>query len=79
MQRNLNSQVFYSTSTRLGLCSNCSVLVFPKVHTLVVGNCCANRTSESDTKLSYLDISISIRSSKYVTEVYDKRMLLILT
>ena len=31
------------------------------------------RTSESDTKLSYLDISISIRSSKYVTEVYDKR------
>ena len=31
------------------------------------------RTSESDTKLSYLDISISICSSKYVTEVYDKR------
>ena len=30
------------------------------------------RTSESDTKLSYLDISISICSSKYVTEVYDK-------
>ena len=30
-------------------------------------------TSESDTKLSYLDISISICSSKYVTEVYDKR------
>ena len=31
------------------------------------------RASESDTKLSYLDISISICSSKYVTEVYDKR------
>ena len=31
------------------------------------------RTSESDTKLSYLDISISICSSKCVTEVYDKR------
>ena len=31
------------------------------------------RTSESDTNLSYLDISISICSSKYVTEVYDKR------
>ena len=30
-------------------------------------------TSESDTKLAYLDISISICSSKYVTEVYDKR------
>ena len=26
-----------------------------------------------DTNLSYLDISISICSSKYVTEVYDKR------
>ena len=39
------------------------------------------RTSESDTKLSYLhvDISISICSSKYVTEVYDKRDALILT
>ena len=31
------------------------------------------KTCESDTKLSYLDISISICSSKYVTEVYDKR------
>ena len=31
------------------------------------------RTSESDTNLSYLDISISIRNSKYATEVYDKR------
>ena len=31
------------------------------------------RTSESVTKLSYLDISISVCSSKYVTEVYDKR------
>ena len=31
------------------------------------------RTSESDTKLSYLDISTSICSSKYVTEVCDKR------
>ena len=31
------------------------------------------RTSESDTNLSYLAISISICSSKYVTEVYDKR------
>ena len=31
------------------------------------------RTSESYTKLSYLDISITICSSKYVTEVYDKR------
>ena len=31
------------------------------------------RTSESDTNLSYLDISISICSSIYVTEVYDKR------
>ena len=31
------------------------------------------RTSESDTNLSYLDISISICSIKYVTEVYDKR------
>ena len=30
-------------------------------------------TSESDTKLSYLDISSSICSSKNVTEVYDKR------
>ena len=36
------------------------------------------RTSEPDTKLSYLDISISIFSSKYVTEVYDKRDALIL-
>ena len=33
------------------------------------------RTTESDTKLSYLDILISICSSKYVTEVYDKRIL----
>ena len=32
-----------------------------------------NKTSESDTKLSYIDISISICSSKYVTEVYYKR------
>ena len=31
------------------------------------------RTSESDTNLSYLNISISICSGKYVTEVYDKR------
>ena len=31
------------------------------------------KTSESDTILSYLDISISICSSIYVTEVYDKR------
>ena len=31
------------------------------------------RTSESDTNLSYLDIAISLCSSKYVTEVYDKR------
>ena len=31
------------------------------------------RTIESDAKLSYLDISISICTSKYVTEVYDKR------
>ena len=31
------------------------------------------RTSESVTKLSYLDISISICSCKYVTEIYDKR------
>ena len=31
------------------------------------------KTSESDNKLSYLDISISICNSKYVTEVYDKR------
>ena len=31
------------------------------------------RTSEADTKLSYLDISISICSSKHVTEVNDKR------
>ena len=31
------------------------------------------RTIESDTKLSYLDISISICSRKYVTVVYDKR------
>ena len=31
------------------------------------------RTSESGTKLSYLDVSISICSSKYVTEVCDKR------
>ena len=30
------------------------------------------RTSESDTNLSYLDISISVCSIKYVTEVYDK-------
>ena len=30
-------------------------------------------TSESVTKLSYLDIAISICSSKYVNEVYDKR------
>ena len=28
--------------------------------------------SESDTEISHLDISISICSSKYVTEVYDK-------
>ena len=31
------------------------------------------RTSESDTNLSNLNISISICSGKYVTEVYDKR------
>ena len=31
------------------------------------------RTSESERNLSYLDISISICGSKYVTEVYDKR------
>ena len=31
------------------------------------------RTTESDTKLSYLDVSISICHGKFVTEVYDKR------
>ena len=31
------------------------------------------RTTESDTKLSYLDVSISICRGKFVTEVYDKR------
>ena len=36
------------------------------------------RTSESERNLSYLDISISICGGKYVTEVYDKRMILIL-
>ena len=30
------------------------------------------RTTESDTKLSYLDVSISICHGKFVTEVYDK-------
>ena len=30
------------------------------------------RTTELDTKLSYLDVSISIRHGKFVTEVYDK-------
>ena len=37
-----------------------------------------NRTSESDTKLSYLDISISICSSKYVLRSMTKEMPLIL-
>ena len=40
--------------------------IYPPVLTLM-------RTIESDTNLSYLDISISICSSKYVTEIYDKR------
>ena len=31
------------------------------------------QTTESDTKLSYLDVSISICHGKFVTEVYDKR------
>ena len=30
------------------------------------------RTTESDTKLSYLDVSISTCHGKFVTEVYDK-------
>ena len=30
------------------------------------------RTTESDTKLPYLDVSISICHGKFVTEVYDK-------
>ena len=31
------------------------------------------QTTESDTKLSYLDVSISICHGKFVTEVYDKK------
>ena len=31
------------------------------------------RTTESNSRISYLDISISICNNKYVTEVYDKR------
>ena len=31
------------------------------------------RTTELDTKLPYLDVSISVRHGKFVTEVYDKR------
>ena len=31
------------------------------------------RTTELDSKLSYLDVSISICHCKFVTEVYDKR------
>ena len=31
------------------------------------------RTTESDTKLYYLDVSISICHGKFVTEVYDKK------
>jgi len=31
------------------------------------------KTTESETNLSYLDISISICGGKYVTEVFDKR------
>ena len=31
------------------------------------------KTAECNYSLSYLDISISIRDGKYVTEVYDKR------
>ena len=30
------------------------------------------QTTESDTKLSYLDVSINICHGKFVTEVYDK-------
>ena len=30
------------------------------------------RKTESDTKLSYLDVSISICHGKFVSEVYDK-------
>ena len=32
-----------------------------------------NRTAESNSRISYLDISISICNNKYVTEVYHKR------
>ena len=31
------------------------------------------RTTESDTTLSYLDVSISICQGKFITEVFDKR------
>ena len=31
------------------------------------------KTTESNSRISYLDISISICNNKYVTEVYDKR------
>ena len=31
------------------------------------------KTTESNFRISYLDISISICNNKYVTEVYDKR------
>ena len=31
------------------------------------------RTTESNYRISYLDITISICNNKYVTEVYDKR------
>ena len=30
-------------------------------------------TTESDTKLSYLDVSISLCHGKFVTDVYDKK------
>ena len=31
------------------------------------------KTTESNSRISYLDISISICNNKYVTDVYDKR------
>ena len=50
------------------LYSYTELLHYIRVHELTL-----KKTTESNSRISYLDISISICNNKYVTEVYDKR------
>ena len=60
----------------------CAINVNFHVHIYMYVVCCHNDlsctctctwTNESDTTLSYLDVSISICQGKFITEVFDKR------